>query len=208
VTRAGWALSLVLTCLAACSPADVAPTLSVLAVGDSITEADSPDLDAGDLGTGSWARYTSQAPVRVLGGWAHAGATTADMLVGVSELRAGSTLPRTDVLVLMAGSNDVDAGVPFTEVADHLRAIARDAGIPRVVLSTIPPEDAVPDDVEAFNAQLPALAHSEGWQLVDPMTDIRDDGGHYARGMTDDGVHPTVRAARLIGQALHRTLAR
>jgi len=76
------------------------------------------------------------------------------------------------------------------------------------VLSTIPPEDAVAGDVQAFNAQLPALARSEGWQLVDPMSGIRDDDGHYARGMTDDGVHPSVRAARLIGQALHRSLLR
>jgi lysophospholipase L1-like esterase len=208
VTRAGWALLLVLTCLAACTPADAGSTLSVLAVGDSITEANSPDFDSGDIGSVSWAWYTSLAPVRVLGGWAHAGATTADMLVGVSELRADSTLPSADVLVLMAGSNDVDAGVPFADSADHLRAIVQDVGISRVVLSTIPPEDAVSDDVRAFNAQLPALARSEGWQLVDPMTGIRDDGGHYARGMTDDGVHPTARAARLIGQALHRSLAR
>ena len=208
MTRGGWALLLVLSCLAACTPADPAPTVSVLAVGDSITEADSPDFDAGDLGSGSWAWYTSQAPVRVLGGWAHAGATTADMLIGVSELRADSTLRSADVLVLMGGSNDVDAGVPFAEAADHLRAIARDVGIPRVVLSTIPPEDAVAGDVQAFNAQLPALARSEGWQLVDPMSGIRDDRGHYARGMTDDGVHPSVRAARLIGQALHRSLLR
>jgi lysophospholipase L1-like esterase len=208
VRRGGWALLLVLTCLAACTPADAGPTVTVLAVGDSITEADSPDFDAGDLGRGSWAWYTSQGWVRVLGGWAHAGATTTDMLVGVSELRADSALRSADVLVLMAGSNDVDARVPFPEAADHLRAIARVVGISRVVLSTIPPEDAVAGDVEAFNARLPALARSEGWQLVDPMTGIRDGGGHYARGMTDDGVHPTVRAARLIGQALHRSLLR
>nr|WP_246324673.1 SGNH/GDSL hydrolase family protein [Petropleomorpha daqingensis] len=202
---------MVLACLTGCRPVDSASTnatLSVFAVGDSITEADSPDFDDGDLGSGSWAWYTDQAPVLMLGGWAHAGATTADMLLGVSELVAESTMRHADVLVLMAGSNDVDAGVPFAEAADHLRAIARDAGISRVVLSTIPPEDAVAADVQAFNAQLPALARSEGWQLVDPMTQIRDGGGHYAPGMTDDGVHPTVRAARLIGQALHRDLVR
>ena len=77
MTRGGWALLLVLTCLAASAPADPGPTVSVLAVGDSITEADSPDFDAGDLGSGSWAWYTGQAPVRVLGGWGNAGPTTA-----------------------------------------------------------------------------------------------------------------------------------
>jgi lysophospholipase L1-like esterase len=60
--------------------------------------------------------------------------------------------------------------------------------------------------VRTFNAGLPALARSEGWRLVDPMTDIRDGDGHYAPGMTDDGVHPTVRAAKLIGDALRQTL--
>jgi lysophospholipase L1-like esterase len=209
VTPARWALVLVLAVLGGCSPAvpvDTGSTLSVLAVGDSITEADSPDFDDGELGAGSWARYASKAPVRVLGGWAHAGATTADMLTGVSRLRVDSALHHADVLVLMAGSNDVDAGVPFRQAADHLRAIVRTVAIRRVVVSAIPPEDSVAAAVRTFNTRLTALAHSEGWQLTDPMTGIRDGDGRYAAGMTDDGVHPTVRAARLIGQHLRRAL--
>jgi lysophospholipase L1-like esterase len=209
VRRARGALVLALAVLGGCStaaPAAGPGTLTVLAVGDSITEADSPDFDDGNIGAGSWARYASRVPVRVLGGWAHAGATSGDMLTGVSLLRVDDALHPADVLVLMAGSNDVDVGVPFAQVARHLRAIVRVVAIRRVVVSLIPPEDAAVPAVQTFNEKLTALAHTEDWELVDPMTGIRDDDGHYAHGMTDDGVHPTVRAARLIGEDLRRAL--
>ena len=54
-------------------------------MGDSITEADSDDFDNGDIGPASWATYADGGGVHVIGGWAHAGATTQDMLGGVLE---------------------------------------------------------------------------------------------------------------------------
>ncbi len=177
--------------------------LHVLAVGDSITEADSDDFDDADIGPGSWADSTDGNGVQVLGGWAHAGATSADMLAGlVDRLAAAGATARPDVLVIMAGNNDVDAAVPFRDVARNLVDIAALVHAPRVVLSTIAPEDDVAGEVTRFNARLPALARQEGWQLVDPMGGVGDGRGHYLPGMSDDGVHPTAAGARLIGAAL------
>ena len=174
----------------------------VVVVGDSITEADSPDFDAGDIGPGSWAAQADKSGAAVVGGWAHAGATTADMLAGLRPRNPA----RTDVLVLMAGNNDVDQHVPAPLIEENLRRIAARVPAQRVVLSTLAPENAVATAVQQVNSQLPALARAEGWCLVDPMRAIRAPDGKYLPGMTSDGVHPTLRAARLIALALQPAL--
>jgi lysophospholipase L1-like esterase len=180
----------------------------LLAVGDSITEADSGDFDDADIGPSSWAAFADADGVQMLGGWAHAGATTTDMLAGLADrLPAAGPTARPDVLVIMAGNNDVDASVPFRVVAENLIGIAAIVNAPRVVLSTIAPEDEGAEAVTDFNARLPDLARREGWQLVDPMVDVGDGRGHYLPGMSDDGVHPTALGARLIGAALHAAVA-
>jgi GDSL-like Lipase/Acylhydrolase family len=104
----------------------------------------------------------------------------------------------------MAGNNDVDASLPFDAVDANLVAIAGTVHAQRVVLSTIAPEDEVAAAVTDFNARLPELATRQGWQLVDPMAAVGDGHGHYAPGMSDDGVHPTAAAARRIGRRCAR----
>jgi lysophospholipase L1-like esterase len=181
----------------------------VLAVGDSITSADSDDFDDAQIGPSSWATFTDGDGVQVLGGWAHAGATTEDMLQGLADRPPAQGEPAgPDVLVIMAGNNDVDASVPFHDVAENLVAIAGRVHARRVVLSTIAPEDEVANAVTAFNTRLPDLAARQGWQFVDPMGSVGDGSGHYAPGMSEDGVHPTEDGARLIGAALHDALTR
>ena len=180
-----------------------AGVLQVSAVGDSITEADSEDFDQGDIGPGSWATYADGPGVKVTGGWAHAGATTADMLAGVADdVAAGAVEAPPDMLVLMGGSNDIDDGVPIPTILDNLTSIAKTLGADRVILSTVPPEAAVQSVVDELNARLPALAAQEGWQFTDPMVDVRAADGSWLPGMSTDGVHPTQRGARLIGRRL------
>jgi lysophospholipase L1-like esterase len=172
-------------------------------VGDSITEADSDDFDQGDIGPESWATYADGDGVQLVGGWAHAGATTADMLSGVLDGAAsGAIWAQPNVLVLMGGSNDVDAGVAIPTILENLSRIARVVRADRVTLSAIPPEAAAQDTVDQVNARLPALAEREGWQFVDPLVDVRAADGSWLPGMSDDGVHPTQRAAKLIGERL------
>jgi lysophospholipase L1-like esterase len=129
------------------------------------------------------------------------------MLAGVAdEVSSGAPRTRPDVLVLMAGNNDLDDGVPYVDIARNLVSIAELVQARRVVLSTVAPEDEVGEDVAALNAQLAGLAQQHGWQLVDPMGGVGDGAGHYLPGMTDDGVHPTEDGARLIGAAMHPAL--
>lgn len=175
--------------------------MTVVVVGDSITEMDSPDFDDGRIGPGSWAAYADGHGVHILGGWAHSGATTTDMLHGLAtrDLQA-------DVLVILAGNNDIDHHVADPAIEAQLQEIAGRVHAHRVVLSTVAPEDAVAPAVDALNSQLPALARAQGWQLVDPMSAISDGHGHYLPGMTRDGVHPTPPAALMIGEALHSAL--
>jgi lysophospholipase L1-like esterase len=182
--------------------ADPVGTITVVVVGDSITEMDSPDFDNGDIGQGSWAAYADGQGVRILGGWAHAGATTADMLNGLANRSLGA-----DVLVLLAGNNDIDRDVSTATIETQLELLAGKVHARRVVLSTVAPENALAAAAVAdLNSRLPALARAHGWQMVDPMSAISDGHGHYLPGMTRDGVHPSPPAARAIGQALHRAL--
>jgi lysophospholipase L1-like esterase len=177
--------------------------LRVVVVGDSITEMDSPNFEAGVIGPNSWASYVQDSDATVVGGWAHAGATTADML---AALDATSPL-EADVLVIMAGNNDVDQHLSTAEILDSLKQIAGMVQADRVVLSTLAPEDAsVASAIQEVNSELPALAQEQGWQLVDPMQDVRDGEEHYLPGMTDDGVHPSSPAAGIVGRALHGAL--
>jgi lysophospholipase L1-like esterase len=176
-------------------------TLTVVVVGDSITEMDSPDFDAGDIGAGSWAAYADGHGIRIIGGWAHSGATTAQMLAGVCTQAL-----EADVLVILAGNNDIDHDVSTSVIEAQLEKIAGRVHAHRVVLSTVAPEDAVAPAVQYLNSQLPALARAQGWQMVDPMSAISDGHGHYLPGMTSDRVHPTLPAARVIGEALRSAL--
>jgi lysophospholipase L1-like esterase len=142
--------------------------------------------------------------VAVLGGWAHAGATTDDMLEGVQNDGVGTAHP--DVLVLMGGNNDIDWGIPTEDVLDDLVRIADLVHAPRVVLSAVAPEDGLGEQTLALDARLADLAQQRGWQFVDPMTDCRDADGDYEPGTSLDGVHPTEQAAAHIGVALHEAL--
>jgi lysophospholipase L1-like esterase len=180
-------------------PPTTSSAVRVAVVGDSITEADSLDFDDGAIGTGSWAWRADGGDIRVVGGWAHAGATTADMVAAVQPLAA-------DVLVLMAGSNDLDADVPVDRITDDLVTITAEAHVPRVVLSTVPPEDGYEEPSQELNQRLRSLARERGWDFVDAMAGVRNAEGGWRTGMSEDGVHPDDQGADLIGAALRAAI--
>jgi lysophospholipase L1-like esterase len=167
------------------------------AVGDSITQADG-DVPTGVLGAGSWLSATVADEVTFAGGWARGGATTADMLAAAAPVDA-------DVLVVLAGTNDPPAGIPGERTAADLRALVARMGVPRVVLSAVPPRDAAPAMAVETNRVLAELAAAEGWTFADPMALVRG-GDVFAAGMSDDGLHPNPRAAALIGESLRLTV--
>ena len=168
------------------------PTLTV--VGDSLT-ADGGDLGGSSFGPTTWLYDVVAAGIPWAGGWARPGATTSDMLDHVRPV------PEADVVVILAGTNDVALGIPFREIADNLRQIATTVGASRVIVASIPPLARLPEAPPAFNAQLAELANHEGWEFVDASAGLRV-GEEWADGMTVDGVHPTADGQRVLGAAL------
>lgn len=169
-------------------------SVTFAAVGDSITNADSPDFAGLRVGEASWVRYAVGPGLEFAGGWARGGARTADMAAAARPVRA-------DVLVVISGTNDLAHGVPFDAIAANIAAIAETVGATRVLVSAIPPRDDAPGVAEEFNRQLEPFVAAQGWTFVDAMADLRD-GEKYAAGMSDDGLHPSRRAAEILGRTL------
>lgn len=165
------------------------------AVGDSISDADSPDFAAGDLGAASWATYVVADGFEFAGGWAEWGATTAMMAASVGPIEA-------DVFVVLAGTNDVASGVPFEESAANLDRIVDVVGIENVAVVSIPPMDAMPAGAEPYNEHLEEMAGDRGWRFVDASAGLRAVDGTFVDGMSSDGLHPSVAGARVLGGAI------
>ncbi|MFF2389534.1 SGNH/GDSL hydrolase family protein [Agromyces sp. NPDC058104] len=172
-----------------------AATTSFAVVGDSITDANSPDLPRGELGSESWVTYAVEAGLEFAGGWAEWGATTAFMADSVGAVDA-------DVLVVLAGTNDLAFGVPFDASTANLDRIVERVGIDEVVVSSIPPADAFPAASVEYNERLEALADDRGWRFTDASADLRTVDGRFADGMSYDGLHPSEQGARALGEAI------
>lgn len=163
------------------------------AVGDSITDADSEDLDGGTPGPQSWVSYAVGPDVAFVGGWAVWGASTAQMADGVEPLEA-------DVLVILAGTNDA-GWMEHAEIGANITAIVDGADVPAVVLSSVPPIDAAPESAVDLNVALEDLADQHGWTWVDAAERVRE-GDMFAEGMAYDGLHPTEEGAQALGEAI------
>jgi lysophospholipase L1-like esterase len=174
-------------------------TLSFGVVGDSLTAGVGPALAGTSVpGAGSWLPGAVGEPLDFRGGWAVPGARTADMAAGAVAIDA-------DVLVVLAGTNDLASGVPWPQVRDNLLTIVQVAGVDDVVLVDVPPLDLQPAAVGAFNAQLAELADDQGWQLVDPWAHVRA-GESWAPGASADGIHPTEAVADVVGTRIRAAL--
>jgi acyl-CoA thioesterase-1 len=171
---------------------------SYVVVGDSITAGSQPTNSVSAPGPDSWLRFAEGAPLTGRGGWAVPGATTADLRSRVGPVTA-------DVLVVMAGTNDLAREVDWDVSAANLRAIAATVGVGSVLVSAIPPSDAHPDERSMYDVRLAQLAMEQGWGFIDPWTSV-DAGGSYLAGSSADGVHPTQAVARTVGQQLRSEL--
>ena len=179
------------------APAPTSKPVTFAAVGDSITEANSTDFSAGKIGSRSWVSYVGPG-VAFAGGWALSGARSAAMAENAKDVEA-------DVLVIVAGTNDVYNDVPFEQSTRNLVRVAEKVGARKVLVSAIPPIDSEPELSPPFNQQLQQFAMSRGWVFVDPMAGVRE-GDRFAAGMTTDGIHPTEAAAQVIGAALGKAI--
>lgn len=176
---------------------------SFMVAGDSITADTSPNVSGGELGERSWVRFADDpgGGTTWVGGWALGGATTGDMALHLKPVEA-------QVLVILGGTNDLSHGVPRTEVAANLLAIAATAGTPRVLVSSIPPRDDNGAATAAFNDWLAEFAVSRGWEFIDASAGLRDpqDPLSFAPEHTYDGLHPSLSGARVLGEAIGAAL--
>lgn len=180
------------------TPEPTTDPVTFAAVGDSITEGNSPAFAEQRLGDLSWVHHAQGDGLTFAGGWARGGAETSAMVENVAPLDA-------DVLVILAGTNDAGHGVPFDVTAENIDGIVEEVGAERVIIPSIPPNDERPDVPIEHNIQMRAYTESQGWEWVDSASGVRD-GDLYADGMTADGVHPTVEAARIMGEAIRAAI--
>lgn len=175
-----------------------AVTTTFAVVGDSITAGTGEHDGPTQPGTQSWLRGAEGPPLQLVGGWAVPGTTTAQMRAGVGPLPA-------DVLVVMAGTNDLRDGTAWEVSGDNLEAIVAQSGDPGVLLSSVPPYDPAPAASVAYNRHLEEFAAAEGWRFVDPWSTCSDDGAWVA-GASADGVHPRPQVAERVGRELRALL--
>ncbi|CAN5268117.1 hypothetical protein BH09ACT1_BH09ACT1_12120 [soil metagenome] len=174
--------------------------VSIATLGDSITISFDTDTRAEPAASQSWVPYAVGNRITWSAGYAHSGYTTGAI--------AGETRRyKADVLVILAGTNDVIAGIPFAPSANNLKAMVARAKVKKVIVSAIPPLDIHPAAAAAYNVSLRKLAARQHWTYVDATSALRS-GNVYATGLTEDGVHPTPAGAKLIGTALRRAILR
>lgn len=174
-----------------------------MVAGDSITAAGSHSVAAGHVGEASWINYVNTpgtpSTLAWTGGWALGGAQTGDM---AAALRPG----RADALVILAGTNDLAHGTSHTRIAENLARIAQIVRAPMVLLSSIPPRDDAVAATVAYNDFLRTLAGERGWLFVDASAGLRSETNTFVPGLSDDGVHPNVEGARILGAAIGAAL--
>ena len=184
----------------AVQPAAGGAVRSYVAIGDSLTSGLGPGASLEVPGATSWLNGETAPLLQRVGGWAYPGRIT-------EEMRAAAVPTDADVLVLLAGTNDLVRDVPWERTAENLRAVAGTVGARQTLLVAIVPLDEMPDERQAFNARLTALAADSGWRFVDPWTSLGA-SGRWSPGASVDAVHPTpgsaVVAGREIAQAAWR----
>lgn len=128
----------------------------------------------------------------------------------VAEIAArfDECVPRSDVLVVQGGINDVVRGLSLTDAADGLRAmVARGLGLGLgvVIVDVLPWNKGWPGaepKIRELNHRIDALATEEGVDVLrfhDTLEDPANPGRMKAE-WTDDGNHPSVAGHRRLGE--------
>lgn len=170
--------------------------VAMAAFGDSITAFTDRN---GARTPWSWVRTAAVGGVADAGGYRHWGDKTAQILAHTGRVKA-------DVVVVMAGTNDIGDGsrpVPTAQTLANVSAIFDRAGVKARVLSAVAPKsDAGAAATLKLNQALRQLAAQKGWTFVDPWAALRRADGRWVAGATVDGTHPTARSGAIAGAAL------
>ena len=173
------------------APADREITFA--AVGDRVTDW------RGSRRETSWVTYADQGSVEWVGGQARSSARIQDLPGRVNPVKA-------DVLVILAGTNDVVVAYTNDQVELNLQRIVEKSGVENVLLSSIPPVDSARKQTADFNEFLARVAYRHDWSFVDAGSAVRVRTCEFREGLTADGIDPTPAGARLIGDAIRGVL--
>ena len=169
-------------------PADAAGTgvpIRFAYVGDSIT-ADPP----------SWLHQMDDPTLVPAGGFAQSGTTSGQMLQAIAPV------PH-DVLVIMAGTNDVRLGITPATVVANFDQLVKKMGSTRVVIALIPPNDILNSNginqrERGYNLNRALVNHAakRGWLVGDPFSSFRRVTNGWVAGYTRDRMHPVPAASK------------
>ncbi|WP_344796578.1 SGNH/GDSL hydrolase family protein [Frondihabitans peucedani] len=179
------------------TPAD---PVRVAVVGDSLTAGGGRMLSWG-LTPDTWISYAKGDGVDYVGGWAKGGTTVQEQAAHVRPISD------VDVLVLMAGTNDVRLHIGFAEAAASYDSIVSTIHAKHVIVGAIPPYDRDPRAAAVYEQQLRRYVATKGWDFVDPWGFARD-GLRYRAGISVDGIHPVTAGYQRLGENYRAAILR
>ena len=144
----------------------------------------------------SWLYLMDDPTVVRAGGYAQNGRTSAQILQAIAPV------PH-DVLVIMAGTNDVRLGIAPTTVVANLDQIVKKMGSTRVVIALTPPNDnlnakGINQRERGYNLNRALVNHAakRGWLVVDPFSSFRRVTNGWVAGFSKDRIHPVPAASK------------
>lgn len=116
-----------------------------------------------------------------------------------TRLQADVLSKSPDQVFVLGGTNDVILGEEDQTVAnlEMIRAAVAATGA-RPIFGLLPPLDSDPAAVVALNEEVRSWATDNQVTLVDYWTPLADGDGTYRAGMSEDGIHPSPTAAKLM----------
>jgi lysophospholipase L1-like esterase len=119
---------------------------------------------------------------------------------------------KPDVVIILAGVNDIYQGLPIGAVKLNLEAMherARQGGIASVAATVLPYDSAGREESEAIrelNQWIETTTKSIGGLFCDTNLAVRDKANPDLLASSPDGLHPDVEGYRRMGKALTTTL--
>jgi lysophospholipase L1-like esterase len=132
--------------------------------------------------------------------------STIDPDARVRDLAAEAGPSTADVLVVLAGSNDVAFATSNDDVELALQRLVDRTQVPRVLLASIPPGARQPQKTADFNDLLSRIAYRHDWSFVNASADLVARDCAYRPRMTLDGVRPSEAGAKAIAEAVRGAL--
>jgi lysophospholipase L1-like esterase len=179
------------------TPAD---PVRVAVVGDSLTAGGGRMLSWG-LTRDTWISYAEGDGIEYVGGWAKGGTTVQEQAANVRPVGD------VDVLVLMAGTNNVRLHIGFAQSASSYDRIVDTIHPKHVIVGAIPPYDRNPRAAAVYEQQLRSYVAAKRWDFVDPWGFARD-GLVFRPGVSLDGVHPVTAGYERLGENYRAAILR